>query len=41
VVVHSNDGSVTREGSELRVGSTGLEQLWFADELQREIEKLL
>jgi hypothetical protein len=41
VVVHSNDGSVAREGSELRVGSTGLEQLWFADELQREIEKLL
>ncbi len=41
VVVHNNDGNVSREGTELRVGSTSLEQLWLAPELQREIEKLL
>lgn len=41
VVVHSNDNTVVREGTELRVGSPGLEQLWMAAELQREFEKLL
>jgi hypothetical protein len=41
VVLHAGDGDVVREGTELRVGSSSIEQLWLAPELQHEIEKLL
>lgn len=37
----SNDNTVVRDGTVLRVGSTSLEQLWLAPELQHEIKKLL